>query len=191
MAVTRFGLPPELHVPIAAVDEAALRRHVGAVTPLAPGRPRGALLVEPPDVPREGNLRIWRLPEAGSLHPRRQVWVHVDDPAYRKAYLRGFPDARLDGKVIDHVMNRRAARILGYDLLRVVPISRAANSSSGAGSEAMGVAYQRSRGPPQRPPRGSIRHADLADLVKMLDRKTGGAPFDPINEAQSLLLPEP
>jgi hypothetical protein len=32
-----------------------------------------------------------------------------------------------------------------------------------------------------------IQHADLADIVKMLNRKTGGALQDPVNEAQALV----
>ena len=35
-----------------------------------------------------------------------------------------------------------------------------------------------------------IQHADLADIVKMLDVKTGGALQDPVNEAQAWVRPE-
>lgn len=34
-----------------------------------------------------------------------------------------------------------------------------------------------------------IQYADLADIVKMLDSKTGGAHQDPVNAAQSLVRP--
>ncbi|MGI0036414.1 MAG: hypothetical protein ACRD98_11160, partial [Nitrososphaera sp.] len=51
MVLTRYGLPPCLHVPIAAVDESAIRRYVGKIAAiLAPGRPNKALLVQPGEI---------------------------------------------------------------------------------------------------------------------------------------------
>jgi len=35
--------------------------------------------------------------------------------------------------------------------------------------------------------KASIQYADLADIVKMLNIKTGGALMDPVNEAQALV----
>ena len=77
--------------------------------------------------------------------------------------------------------------------LRVVSISREANSSSGGLSEKWAVEYYgspemraKSRESPAR-----IQHADLADIVKMLNRKTGGALQDPVNEAQALVTEVP
>jgi hypothetical protein len=37
--------------------------------------------------------------------------------------------------------------------------------------------------------RASVQYADLADLVKMLDIKTGGSVMDPVNEAQAWVRP--
>jgi hypothetical protein len=95
-----------------------------------------ALLVEAhePEEPDE-RLAIWQHPGAEVLHCSRQVWVHVDYRSYRRAYVRAFPDVDLTSLVLDHVMNRRVARLKGFAYLRIVPISREANSSHNGLSE--------------------------------------------------------
>lgn len=157
------------------------------------GSPNRALLVEPHETPAINNrLPIWRLKEAALLHCPKQVWVHVDYPGYRSAYLKAFPCEDLTGLVIDHVQNRRVARLKGFHYLRIVPISRAANSSSGGLSEKWAVEYHST---PEMVRRNNespafIQYADLADIVKMLNIKTGGALQDPVNEAQALVREE-
>ena len=74
-------------------------------------------------------------------------------------------------------MNRRVARLKGFRYLRIVPISREANSSSGGLSEKWAVAYH---GTPDMVATNKrlgtlIQYADLADIVKMLNIKTGGS----------------
>ncbi len=191
MATERFGLPLCLHVPIAARDEATIRAYVGSVSKvLSPGTPNRALLVEIARQPQiNKDLAIWRLPEATVLHFPQQLWVHVDYHGYRSAYEDAFPNQDMRGLVLDHVMNRRAARLKGFFYLRVVPISRQANSSSGGLSEKWGVEYHSSvemRAKNLVSP-AKIQYADLADIVKMLNRKTGGSLQDGVNEAQSLI----
>lgn len=137
-------------------------------------------------------LPIWRLEGAAILHARRQLWVHVDYSAYRRAYRQAFPDEEVTGLVLDHVMNRRVARLKGFPYVRVVPVSRGANSSSGGLAEKWAVAYHST---PEmmrrnRESRAEIQYADLPDIVKMLDLKTGGAFQDPVNDAQALVMPE-
>ena len=190
-ATGRFGLPLCLHVPIAARDERAIYSHVGRVIDvLAPGTPPMALLVETP-MPDEidSTLPIWQLPEASVLHRSPQVWVHVDFVGYRRAYTEAFPMEDVRHLVLDHVMNRRVARLKDFMYLRLLPISREANSSSGGLSEKWGVEYHgaaamraKHRASPAR-----VQHADLADIVKMLNRRTGGSLQDPVNEAQALV----
>ena len=92
----------------------------------------------------------------------------------------------LTGLVLDHVLNRRSARIKGLQYLRIVPISRAANSSSGSRAERLGVEHHLSEisaGPIET----NIQHADLADLVKILNIETGRGFLDAVNEAQHLV----
>lgn len=184
------GLLPCLYVPIAARDECAIERYVGRISEvLAAGKFR-ALLVESADPPeRDNRLPIWEHPEVAVLHHPRQVWVHVDYRAYRTAYNKAFPDVSLMGVVLDHVMNRRVARLKEFTYIRIVPISRAANSSSGGLAERWGVAYHST--PEMRrknkESKASVQYADLADIVKMLNIKTGGSLMDPVNDAQVLV----
>jgi hypothetical protein len=184
-----------LYIPIAARDTIALEKYVGRIlTPLALRSPSKALLVEShePDEPDE-RLPIWGLPEAAVLHYPRQVWVHVDYSAYRRAYVRAFPDVDLTGYVLDHIMNRRVARLKGFTYLRIVPISREANSSHGSLSEGWGVDYHSSPRMMElnRASKAAVQYADLSDIVKMLNLEGGGSFMANVNEAQKLVdLPD-
>ncbi len=190
---TRSGLPPCLFIPIAARDANAIETYVGKiVAELAGGAPSGALLVEA-HKPDEADVRlpIWKLPQAAVLHYPRQVWVHVDFRAYRRAYTLAFPDFNLTDLVLDHVMNRRVARLKAFVYLRIVPISRGANSSHGSLSEDWGVKYHST---PKmmainKASQAVIQYADLSDVVKMLNIQGGGSLMDNVNEAQSLVAP--
>ena len=149
-----------------------------------------ALLVEPKIVVEANpRLRIWSLPNVEALHAPKQVWVHVDYTGYRRAYETVFPEHELRGRVLDHILNRQVARLKGFSYVRVIPISRRANSSSGGLSEQWAVKYH-STAEMRKRNLGSlaqIQYADLADIVKMLDLKTGGSLQDPVNEAQAWL----
>ena len=89
----RSGLLPCLYVPIAARDTNAIETYVGRIVGrLSRGSEDKALLVESHDPePPDARLAIWTLPEATVLHYPRQVWVHVDYTAYRRAYSEAFP----------------------------------------------------------------------------------------------------
>jgi hypothetical protein len=189
-------LPPCLYIPVGARDINAIEKHVGSrVEELAKGSPCRALLVEAhePDAP-DDRLAIWRHPGAAILHYPRQVWVHVDYSAYRRAYIRAFPDVNLTAFVLDHIMNRRVARLKGFTYLRIVPISRKANSSHGSLSERWSVDYLKT---PRmvvlnRESQAVIQYADLADIVKMLNMEGGGSIMENVNESQRLVdLPDP
>jgi hypothetical protein len=190
------GLLPCLYIPIAARDINAIETYVGRILgELARGSPSKALLVESyePEKP-DDRLAIWSHPEAAILHYPRQVWVDVDYSAYRHAYIRAFPDIDLTGLVLDHVMNRRVARLKGFKYLRIVPISRAANSSHGSLSEGWSVDYHSS--PRMRELNksslASVQYADLCDVVKMLNMEGGGSFMQNVNDAQRLVnLPVP
>jgi hypothetical protein len=191
----RSGLLPCLYVPIAARDKFAIERYVGRIaTQLMPKSPDKALLVQAYEPEKaDARLAIWAVPEAVVLHYSRQVWVHVDYRAYRGAYLQAFPDVDFTGLVLDHVMNRRVARLKGFAYLRVVPISRGANSSHGSLSEGWAVEYHNSLEMEQknRVSQAVVQYADLSDIVKMLDMQGGGSVMDNVNEAQKLVeLPD-
>jgi hypothetical protein len=190
-AIHRFGLQPCLHVPIAARDRDAIEAYVGSVRRVLTRTARADALLVRAYGPSEMNpeLKIWELAEASVLHRPDQVWVHVGCRGYRRAYARAFPGEDLTGRAIDHVMNRTVARLKGFAYVRIVPISPGANASSGALAEKWGVRYH---GTPRMrkidaddPAR--IQYADVADITKMLDRKTGGSLQDPVNEVMRLL----
>jgi hypothetical protein len=191
----RSGLLPCLYVPVAARDTTAIETYVGKIVArLARRPPSHALLVEAHE-PEKADVRlpIWGLPEAAVLHYPRQVWVHVDYGAYRRAYIRAFPEVALAGLVLDHVMNRRVARLKGFTYLRIVPISRQANSSHGGLSEGWGVEHHSSPRMMElnRASQAVVQYADLADIVKMLNMAGGGSVMDTVNEAQKLVdLPD-
>lgn len=192
-AIRRFGLPICAHIPIAARSEAAIVKYIGRIISiLVPGTPNQALVVEIDEAP-ELDLRMpaWKLPQAAVLHAKKQVWVHVDHRQYRDSYQKAFPEPLSTDIILDHVMNRRMARLIAFPYLRIVPISRGSNSSSGGLCEKWGVAYHSS-------PRmielnkaspAQIQYADISDLVKMLDIKTGGSLQDPVNDGQALFEP--
>jgi hypothetical protein len=187
------GLLPCLYIPVAARDKNAIETYVGRiVSSLAPTSPSKALLVESHEPEkRDERLAIWRQPDAAVLHYPRQVWVHVDYNAYRRAYIRAFPNLDLSSLVLDHVMNRRVARLKGFSYVRIVPISRGANSSHGSLAEVWDVQYHSS--PRMRElnkaSQAVVQYADLADVVKMLNMQGGGSFMDNVNEAQKLVDP--
>ncbi|NOY59983.1 MAG: hypothetical protein GXO75_13790 [Calditrichaeota bacterium] len=189
------GLLPCLYVPIAARDISAIETYVGKIlTRLAPRSPSKALLVGAYDPEkRDDRLAIWGLPAVVILHYPLQVWVHVDYSGYRRAYIRAFPDVDLTDFVLDHVMNRRVARLKGFLYLRIVPVSRAANSSHGGLSERWAVEHHSS--PRMREldkaSQAVVQYADLSDIVKMLNMEGGGSLMEIVNEAQKLVdLPD-
>lgn len=177
----RWGMSPDLHVPIAARNVEAIIKYIGVTSKIS----ANALLVNPYNIPKlNSNLRIWKVKESEVLHKPKQVWVHVNYANYRKAYNKAFPEKDLTNLVIDHIMNRRVARLKGFDYLRVIPISRAANSSSGNVTEKYGFAFHNTVHMKQvnnfnQP---FIQYCDKADIVKMLNINTGGNIQDGIND---------
>jgi len=185
------GLLPCLYVPVAARDTNAIETYVGRIVErLSRGSLDKAILVEAyePEEPDE-RLAIWQHPGVAVLHYPRQVWVHVDYRNYRRAYVRAFPEVDLSSFVLDHVMNRRVARLKGFAYLRIVPISREANSSHGGLSEGWAVEYHSSPRMMEinRTSQAMVQYADLADLVKMLNMEGGGSFRENVNEAQKLV----
>jgi hypothetical protein len=110
---------------------------------------------------------------------------------YRRAYVRAFPEVDLTSLVLDHVMNRRVTRLTGFAYLRIVPISREANSSHGSLSEGWAVGYDSSPRMMEtnRTSQAMVQYADLADLVKLLNIEGGGSFMENVNEAQKLVDP--
>jgi hypothetical protein len=190
IAINRWALPECLHVPIAAIDEQAIRNYVGSVERVVSGRGlRKALLVT---VPERGEidplLPISDHPNAGIFHARQQVWVHVAYKPYRAAYKRALPHENIDGLILSHAMNRHTAAYKGFDFVRLTPVSGVANVSS-AFSEQWAKELHKPRDAVaiRRPGPPFIQYADLSDLMLMLDMMLGGGVMDAVNEGQKLL----
>jgi hypothetical protein len=187
-AIRRWALPTCLHVPIAAVDEAAIRTYIGDTEPL--GRPPHRAFVVTVTAPAaiDPLLPINDHPNASILHASRQVWVHIAFNRYRAAYRKAFPDEDIDGRILSHAMNRRTAALKGFDFVRITTTSRANNSSSSFSEkwavELHGSAEQMGRRR-LRPP--YIQYGDLSDLMLMLDMKLGGGVMDAVNAGQKLI----
>ncbi len=113
MAFRKWGLPECLHVPIAAIDENAIRTYVGDILEeLGRGSPPRALLVrakEPP--PPDRSLPIWHLEGSKTFHEPLQVWVDVAYTRYRPAYRKAFPTEDIADRILSHTMNRRTAAL--------------------------------------------------------------------------------
>jgi hypothetical protein len=190
IALTRWALPECLHVPIAAMDEDAIRNYVGDVERVVSGRGlRKALLVTVPErAPIDPLLPISEHPNVGIFHARRQVWVHVAYKPYRRAYKRAFPHENIDGRILSHAMNRDTAVHKGFDFVRLTPVSGIANVSS-AFSEQWAKALHKPKAPvvARRTGPPFIQYADLSDLMLTLDMMLGGGVMDAVNEGQKLL----
>jgi hypothetical protein len=189
----RYGLLPCLYIPIAARDMNAIETYVGRISrQLTRNSLNKALLVDAHQLEKpDTRLAIWGVPEAVILHSPKQVWVHVDFVAYRRAYSKAFPDLSLTDLVLDHILNRRVARLKGFQYLRIVPISNGANASHGALSEAWGFDHHSSPKMEERnqASQALVQYADIADITKMLNRQGGGSLMDEVNEAQKLVKP--
>lgn len=193
-ALNKWAMPESLHCPISSRDKESIVRYIGnIVRELSDPNTNKAFLVEvPKPMSINANLAVWKLPESKVLHQVLQVWVHVDYHQYRKAYKKAFPDEDLSSLIIDHIENRRMAKVIGYNYVRIIPISKSANSSSGPLSEQRGIEYHStiSMRRINKEKKQFIQYADLASLVKMLNINTGGGFMDAVNEAQKLLLEE-
>lgn len=177
------SLPLSLVIPVGAKSSASIEAHVGRI------RSRGPsdvwLEVEySPLAPPDTSL-AWGEERAAWFHAPRQCWVEVDYPAYRDAYKKCHPDLALGNFVIDHILNRRLARALGFRYVRLIHVSRGVNSSSGRGSEydvinynnPEGLASERFKESPNQ-----IFYAAPDDLLKMLNIKVGAFPLDNLRD---------
>ena len=197
-------------VPIAARSLGAVGKYVGRTIGKKRGRDGStkALLVAPlsrPDIDR-ANVRLWRESDAAQyfdrLHPGRQVWVHVDYRAYRKAYLEFGMPAIPDGYFLDHVQNREAVRLKGYShpYLRLCPVSRKVNTSGGhrSGGEGMEKEFLKQlptlsaavRQAFEKANAAQIVYADPMDLCKMLDMPPGTQQLPGVAAINRLIYPD-
>lgn len=185
-AMREWVVPECLHVPIVAADEQAVSNHIGDIVEvLSPGRALLVAVDSPPE--RDRRLPIWEHPNVGIFFDPLQVWVSPGYTRYRKAYIRAKGVESASGKVLHHVYNRRMAAHRGYGFIRLVPVSRRANSSSGF-TEQWGVELAAKDLGARRQKRGlQMQYADLGDLLAMLDISLGGGVQEVYRVGQNLI----
>ena len=181
-----WAVPECLHVPVVAADEKAITDHVGDIVEiLSPGRALVVAIDPPPE--RDIRLPIWTHARSSVFFEPLQVWVSPSYTRYRQTYVRAKGHESVSGKVLAHVYNRRMARLREYGFVRLVPVSRGANSSSGF-SEQWGVDLAAEDLGARRRKRGlRIQYADLGDLLVMLDISLGGGVQEVFRVAQNLI----
>ena len=91
--------------------------------------------------------------------------------------------------MLSHV-NRRTAQSKGYRFVRITPVARGNNTSSGF-SEGWGVTrYEADIREQESKRQGAfIQYADLADLMLMADLRLGFGLMELVNEGQRLIDP--
>ncbi len=189
----KYGMPPDVHIPIAARDKYSIAKYIGSINSIDSVPSDKAFLVIPHYIPELNvKLPLWKIKESTIFHYSKQIWVHVNYACYRKAYIQACPEENVKGFVLDHILNRRMARLKGFDYLRIIPVSPNTNTSSGVVTEKYGFEYHSTENMKNvnLQNKALIQYADLADIVKMLNLKTGGLLQDIVNEAQSWIREE-
>jgi hypothetical protein len=185
-AMRQWAVPECLHVPIVALDEAAIVDHIGdIVETLSPGRALVVAIDPPPE--RDLRLPIWSHPRSSVFFDPIQVWVSPSYTRYRAAYVRAKGTESVSGSVLAHVYNRRMAALRGYGFVRLVPVSRRANSSS-SHTEQWGVELSAADLGARRQKLGlRMQYADLSDLMIMRDLSLGGGVQEAFRVCQDLI----
>lgn len=177
------SLPESLIIPVGAKSIAAIETYIGPV--LKRDANDHWLEVEFTPLASPDKSLVWQHKRAPWFHTRRQCWVEVDHHFYRRAYQRCYPDLPLSDFVIDHILNRRLARALGFRYIRLIHVSRGVNSSSGRGSEFDVINYNNPEGLNAERFKESphqIFYAAPDDLLKMLNIKVGAFPLDNLRD---------
>jgi hypothetical protein len=177
------GLSPSLIIPIAAKNLEALKTYVGDI--VTANKENSAFLVHFNPLEESKELAVWEHERAHLINSKTQIWVHVDFKSYRNFYNKEMNHVDTKDYVIDHIMNRRLARELGFEFIRLIHVSRGTNSSSGRGPENEAIKYQNSGYAPKET-KSLIMYADPSDLVKMLDLQTGSFPLDVVKNAMKM-----
>jgi hypothetical protein len=181
-----FGLHASLIIPIGAKSISSIEKYVGTIE--ATYDQGKTLVVSFNPLCTPNSLPVWQHDRSSLLIHQKQVWVDVDLKNYRKAYLKAFENNPY-GKtyVIDHIMNRKLARALGYRYVRLLHVERNVNSSSGRGGETFAM-ENLSIGVQINPEisASEIVYADPMDLLKMLNVKVGGFGLDAVRDNHHL-----
>ena len=181
------GLHSSLITPIGAKSIVAIKNYVGVVKKISRYNYK-AFIVEFKPIEKPNNLEIWLNPRSLFINYPVQLWVDIDFKYYRKVYKQVFHDFNLDNMVIDHIMNRKFARLLDYRYTRLIHIDRGVNASSGRGPETESVKFQKGNQDfESRGYKAVIQYADPVDILKILNIKTGGFPLKNVGDYLHLI----
>jgi len=189
----REGMPSDVHIPIAARNKDAIIKYIGTINYISALKSEEAFIVTPYFIPLLNNkLPLWKIKESLILHSKNQIWVHVDYKNYRNAYLKACPDENIKGLSLDHILNRRVARLKGFNYIRIVPVSPSVNTSSGGVTEKYSFDFHNSEymKKKNKENKSFIQYADIADIVKILNLKTGGRTQYVIQDSLKLIIEE-
>lgn len=177
-----FGLHDSLIIPVGAKSKKAIEKYVGVIDETFANESAFLVSFSPLEFPNE--LGVWKHERSYVLNCHTQVWVDVDYRNYRKVYQTVFEKTiKEESYVVDHIMNRKLARTLGYKYVRLLHISRASNSSGGRGGETYAnknIPTSLSVNPEINT--SDIVYADPMDLLKMLNVKVGGFGLDAVRD---------
>ncbi|TRX62541.1 hypothetical protein FNH22_00145 [Fulvivirga sp. M361] len=183
-----FGLHNSLIIPIGAKSKASIQKFVGTIDKVFKNNAAFLVSFLPLEGPNE--LEVWKHKRSFLLNYSTQLWVDIDYRNYRKLYQSVFEKLIEDqAYVVDHIMNRKLARALGYKFVRLLHISRASNSSGGRGGETFAntnLPTSLSVNPEINT--GDIVYADPMDLLKMLNVKVGGFGLETVRDNHHLLF---
>ncbi len=181
-----FGLHPSLITPIGAKSRDSIEKFFGVIEKSYYSDKVFIIAFEPLCAPNL--LPVWQHDRSSLLVHQRQVWVDVDFKNYRNVYLSEIENGKSNNTyVIDHIMNRKLARALGYRYVRLLHVGRQVNSSSGRGGETFAVENLEIglRINPEISA-SEIVYADPMDLLKMLNEKVGGFGLDAVRDNHHL-----
>lgn len=170
-----------LIIPVAAKSIEAIEKYVGKITLISKDNKWCYVDFVPLD--QTNQLEVWEHPRSSLINQKHQCWVHVDYTAYRACYKKCYRDLDLKGMVVDHIRNRRFAKVLGFEFIRLIHVSRGVNSSSGRGEEYDVINYNNPKGLSKfEASKDEISYADPSDLLKILNIKVGAFPLNNLRD---------
>jgi hypothetical protein len=117
-----YGLDDCLIVPVAAKSISSIEQFVGNIIQ----KSQNDKWCYVDFIPKHGpnNLEIWNHERAHLITYKRQCWVRIDYTCYRDRYKNCFPDIKLENMVIDHILNRKFSKALGFNYVRLIHIEK-------------------------------------------------------------------
>ncbi|GHV92515.1 hypothetical protein AGMMS50268_30180 [Spirochaetia bacterium] len=176
-----YGLDDCLITPVAAKSIKSIEQFVGNI--IRKSKDDKWCYVDFTPLSPPNNLEVWNHARSYLINQRLQCWVRIDYTGYRNRYKSCFPNVNIDKMVIDHILNRRFAKVFGFNYVRLVHLDKSVNSSSGAGMEYDVINYKNPDGLSKfKESSEEVYYADPSDLIKILNMKVGAFPLDNVRD---------